>query len=43
MAHSMCAFELCLHNIYDASGRATACREITRVLKPGSVAIISRL
>jgi SAM-dependent methyltransferase len=32
---------LCLHNIYDVSGRAQACREIARVLKPGGVAIIS--
>ncbi len=32
---------LCLHNIYDASGRAKACREIARVLKPGGAAIVS--
>jgi ubiquinone/menaquinone biosynthesis C-methylase UbiE len=32
---------LCLHNIYQKPGRAEACREIARVLKPGGVAIIS--
>jgi SAM-dependent methyltransferase len=32
---------LCLHNIYEAPGRAQACQEIARVLKPGGVAIIS--
>ena len=32
---------LCLHNIYDRAGRAQACREIARVLKPGGVAVIS--
>ena len=32
---------LCLHNIHGAEGRATACREIARVLKPGGVAVIS--
>lgn len=32
---------LCLHNIYETSGRTTACHEITRVLKPGGVAVIS--
>jgi SAM-dependent methyltransferase len=31
----------CLHNIYDAAGRAEACRQIARVLKPGGVALIS--
>jgi SAM-dependent methyltransferase len=31
----------CLHNIYDAPGRAEACRQIARVLKPGGVALIS--
>jgi arsenite methyltransferase len=31
----------CLHNIYDAPGRAQACNEIARVLKPGGTAIIS--
>jgi SAM-dependent methyltransferase len=32
---------LCLHNIPDQAGRAQACREIVRVLKPGGTAIIS--
>jgi arsenite methyltransferase len=32
---------LCLHNIPNTEGRAAACREIARVLKPGGVAIIS--
>jgi ubiquinone/menaquinone biosynthesis C-methylase UbiE len=32
---------LCLHNIYQQEGRALACREISRVLKPGGVAVIS--
>jgi SAM-dependent methyltransferase len=32
---------LCLHNIYQQEGRAQACREIVRVLKPGGVAVIS--
>ncbi len=32
---------LCLHNIPDQAGRAQACREIARVLKPGGTAIIS--
>jgi SAM-dependent methyltransferase len=32
---------LCLHNIYDRPGRASACREIVRVLKPGGLAVIS--
>ena len=31
----------CLHNIYNAPGRARACNEIARVLKPGGTAIIS--
>jgi arsenite methyltransferase len=31
----------CLHNIYNAPGRAEACRQIARVLKPGGVAVIS--
>jgi ubiquinone/menaquinone biosynthesis C-methylase UbiE len=31
----------CLHNIYNAPGRAQACSEIARVLKPGGIAIIS--
>lgn len=31
----------CLHNIYNAPGRAQACQEIARVLKPGGTAIIS--
>jgi SAM-dependent methyltransferase len=32
---------LCIHNIPDNEGRAQACREIARVLKPGGVALIS--
>jgi len=32
---------LCLHNIYEKPGRVEACQEITRVLKPGGVAVIS--
>src|SRR3954469_22801498 len=32
---------LCLHNIPSAAGRAQACREIARVLKPGGLALIS--
>ncbi len=32
---------LCLHNIPGSDGRTAACREITRVLKPGGVALIS--
>ena len=32
---------LCLHNIHGREGRATACREIARVLKPGGLAVIS--
>ena len=32
---------LCIHNIPDAQGRAQACREIARVLKPGGTALIS--
>jgi len=32
---------LCLHNIYNVPGRAQACREIARVLKPGGLALIS--
>jgi SAM-dependent methyltransferase len=32
---------LCLHNIYQQEGRAQACREIARVLKPGGVAVVS--
>jgi SAM-dependent methyltransferase len=32
---------VCIHNIPTAEGRATACREIARVLKPGGVALIS--
>lgn len=32
---------LCLHNIPSAEGRAQACREISRVLKPGGTALIS--
>jgi arsenite methyltransferase len=32
---------LCLHNIDNKEGRATACREIARVLKPGGTALIA--
>lgn len=32
---------LCLHNIYQREGRAQACREIARVLKPGGTAVLS--
>jgi arsenite methyltransferase len=32
---------LCIHNIPDQQGRAEACREIVRVLKPGGTALIS--
>lgn len=32
---------LCIHNIPDAEGRAQACREVARVLKPGGIALIS--
>jgi SAM-dependent methyltransferase len=32
---------LCIHNIPDSEGRAAACREIARVLKPGGTALIS--
>jgi SAM-dependent methyltransferase len=32
---------VCLHNIPDAAGRADACHEIVRVLKPGGVALVS--
>jgi SAM-dependent methyltransferase len=32
---------LCLHNIYEKPGRAKACGEIVRVLKPGGIAVIS--
>ncbi len=32
---------LCIHNIPDGEGRAQACREIARVLKPGGTALIS--
>jgi SAM-dependent methyltransferase len=32
---------VCLHNIPDARGRAEACREIGRVLRPGGVALVS--
>lgn len=32
---------LCLHNIYEKPGRAKACEQIVRVLKPGGVAVIS--
>jgi arsenite methyltransferase len=32
---------LCIHNIPDAEGRAQACREIARVVKPGGTALIS--
>lgn len=32
---------LCLHNIYERRGRAQACREIARVLRPGGTAVLS--
>lgn len=32
---------VCLHNIYNKPGRAQACKEIARVLKPSGVAVIS--
>jgi SAM-dependent methyltransferase len=32
---------LCIHNIPEEKGRAQACREIARVLKPGGTALIS--
>jgi len=32
---------VCLHNIYERPGRAKACEEIVRVLKPGGLAVIS--
>src|SRR6478736_4884894 len=32
---------LCIHNIPNAEGRAQACREIARVLRPGGTALIS--
>ena len=32
---------VCLHNIPGREGRAEACREIARVLKPGGVALVS--
>jgi SAM-dependent methyltransferase len=32
---------VCLHNIGEQAGRAKACAEIARVLKPGGVAVIS--
>ncbi|MGH7741043.1 MAG: class I SAM-dependent methyltransferase, partial [Candidatus Eiseniibacteriota bacterium] len=32
---------LCLHNIHGHEGRAAACAEIARILKPGGVAIVS--
>ena len=32
---------VCLHNIYERPGRAKACGEIVRVLKPGGMAVIS--
>jgi arsenite methyltransferase len=32
---------LCIHNIKTREGRAIACREIFRVLKPGGIALIS--
>jgi arsenite methyltransferase len=32
---------LCIHNIPDPEGRAQACREIARVLKPGGTALIA--
>jgi len=35
------AFHLCLHNISDPEGRAKACKETVRVLKPGGIALIA--
>jgi arsenite methyltransferase len=32
---------VCLHNIPDAAGRAEACHEIARVLRPGGIALVS--
>jgi ubiquinone/menaquinone biosynthesis C-methylase UbiE len=32
---------LCIHNIKNKEGRAVACKEIVRVLKPGGIALIS--
>ena len=32
---------LCLHNINSKEGRAQACREVVRVLKPGGMALLS--
>ena len=32
---------VCIHNIPTREGRAQACREIVRVLKPGGIALIS--
>jgi arsenite methyltransferase len=32
---------LCLHNIYEKTGRAQACSEISRVLRPGGAAVLS--
>jgi SAM-dependent methyltransferase len=32
---------VCLHNIYERAGRAKACSEIARVLRPNGVAVIS--
>lgn len=32
---------VCLHNIYEKPGRAKACTEIARVLRPGGAAVIS--
>ncbi len=32
---------LCLHKIEDAEGRASACREVARVLKPRGIAVIA--
>ncbi|MBS1489466.1 MAG: class I SAM-dependent methyltransferase [Bacteroidetes bacterium] len=32
---------LCLHNIYDSTGRAQACREIVRILKMNGTVILS--
>ncbi len=34
---------VCLHNIEGAAGRAEACAEIARVLRPGGVALVSDL
>jgi len=46
MSFPDCSFDvilsnLCLHNIYEKPGRAKACAEIARVLKPGGIVVLS--